>query len=144
MLYETVRARALLNPDYTWPDDSTIYIQPTHNTPQKFFREVREDNFEIVLENAWRAEGRRLTKLAEVEGWMISDRGDCKIETKSIGPFDSELMGRFLSCKWSYVVYKRHSTYPDIDLHELDDLDGDDDTPMPESDMEDVYHADME
>ncbi|OAQ24333.1 hypothetical protein K457DRAFT_1823894 [Linnemannia elongata AG-77] len=30
MLYEIVRARALLNPDYTWRDDSSIYVQPNH------------------------------------------------------------------------------------------------------------------
>ncbi|KAK5823668.1 hypothetical protein F5H01DRAFT_376563 [Linnemannia elongata] len=67
MLYEIVRARALLNPDYTWRDDSSIYVQPNHHTPQKNFREIREDNFESVLEDAWRAEGRRLTILADIE-----------------------------------------------------------------------------
>lgn len=65
--FEIVHARSQLNPDYTWYDYSNIYFQPTHNAPQKYFREIREDSFEIVLEDIWRAEGRCLRTLADVE-----------------------------------------------------------------------------
>ncbi|KAG0374660.1 hypothetical protein BGX24_010114 [Mortierella sp. AD032] len=66
ILYEIVRARALKNPDYLWQEDSGIYLKPSHNAPQKYFKEIDDSNYEVLLEDAWRMEGRRLGVLSSI------------------------------------------------------------------------------
>ncbi|KAF9977988.1 hypothetical protein BGZ65_007170, partial [Modicella reniformis] len=43
------------------PDDGHLYLQPTHNTDQRSYMELTEDNFEDAMAQAWRQEARRLT-----------------------------------------------------------------------------------
>ncbi|KAK3833244.1 MAG: hypothetical protein J3R72DRAFT_453358 [Linnemannia gamsii] len=66
ILYEIVRARALKNPDYLWQEDSGIFLKPSHNAPQKYFKEIDDSNYEVLLEDAWRMEGRRLGVLSSI------------------------------------------------------------------------------
>ncbi|KAK3838959.1 MAG: hypothetical protein J3R72DRAFT_511922 [Linnemannia gamsii] len=66
MLHEIVRARTQKNPDYLWQEDSGIYLQPSHNAPQKNFKEIDDSNYEVLLEDAWRMEGRRLGELSSI------------------------------------------------------------------------------
>jgi hypothetical protein len=66
MLHKIVLAHAQKNPDYLWQEDTGIYVQPSHNTPQKNFKEIDDYNYEEMFEDAWRMEGRWVDVLSDI------------------------------------------------------------------------------
>ncbi|KAG9060718.1 hypothetical protein KI688_008925 [Linnemannia hyalina] len=45
---------------FKWPSNETLYVKPTHNTPQQYFLRLDPEDCENKLKRAWTTEARRL------------------------------------------------------------------------------------